>query len=255
MPKLKLGDNDQPVYQDGKFVLVLDDGSETAFDAVGAYVTFGTIREERDTWKGKAEATSAELVKFGKTAEDRSKTLELAGKARAFDDKKLVDAGKVDEVVAERLKAAKTEWDTEKQGLAAKAEQLSARLRRNLVSKQIAASKVFEDYLITPDLFEAKYGVHFDVDGDEDHVIAFSDAQHKSPIYSRSDLTKHASVDEAVSILLKADPNHDRWKKGVNANGSGATGNAQTGGRGDDSSLPPEERLARGLAQRAGAAA
>jgi len=245
--KLKLGENDQPVYQDGKFVLVLEDGSETAFDAVGAYSTFGKIRNERDEWKSKAESAEGELVKFGKSADERAKAIERVKLAQALDEKKLVDAGKVDEVIAERVKAMKAEHEAALAEVNSKATGLESQLRRILVRKQLEDLDIWEGYLPTKDLLiEHVLERQFDLDGDQ--VVAFADAEKKSKLYSKSDPSRPADVKEAAEQLLKAHPNHDKWKKGVNATGSDATGNPKPGGVADASAVSSLERLSLGLA-------
>lgn len=224
MPKYKVGENGQPVYQDGKFVLILDDGSETPFDALGAYTTFGTIRKERDEAQSEAKAAKAALSTFGATDEDRARILELAKKAKAFDDKKLVEAGKVDEVVEARLKDAKAAWDQEKSGLESKVKQAEGNVRKFLISSRFATSKALEKTVLTPDLAEAKFGSLFDVEGDA--VIAFRDGGRKEKLYSRADPSKLADFDEALSILISSDPNFEKWKAGTGATGGGAPGGA-----------------------------
>ena len=82
MPQLETGDNGQPIYQDGKFVLVLDDKTETPFDALGAYSTFGKIHEERDAFRARPRRWRSEAGKFGRTPRRaRGEAIDLLGKA------------------------------------------------------------------------------------------------------------------------------------------------------------------------------
>lgn len=248
MPKFKMGEDQKPLYQDGKFVLVLDDGAETTFDALGAYSTFGTIRDERDKAKGRADAAEAALKTFGATDEDRKKLLEKAKLADSIDAKKLIDAGKVEELVADRLKDATKAWQEKESALTAKVAEKEAAVRRHLISGRFSSSKALEGTVLTPDLAEAKFGHLFDVDGDE--PVAYRDAKKAEKLYSRSEPAKVAGFDEALSILISSDPNYGSWKKGTGSTGSGApgsggnAGNAKLMERGQFFALPPAEQMA-----------
>jgi hypothetical protein len=239
--KLKLGDNGAPVYQDGKLVLVGDDGSETPFDAVGAYSTFAKIREERDGWKSKAEGFDSELTRFGKSPDERAKTAERAKLASQIDEKKLIDAGKVDEVVSARLAESTKAWDEQRAALEAKAATAESKARRIGIESKLRASKVFDDYLApTKELFVAKHLDHFDFDGEADGVAGFRDAKRSQRLYRIDNPNAAADVDESIRQILKLDPNHDSYRKGSGANGSGAPGNPKVNADGSKSVSPEE---------------
>jgi hypothetical protein len=221
MPQLKIGENNQPVYQDGKFVLVHDDKSETPFDPVGAFSAAAAARRERDEFKTKAESASSVLDLFGKDDAERKTAVEKLKLARALDDKKLVDAGKVDEVVAERLRTAREEWEAKEKALAGTSEQLSSQLDEILIEKAFAGSKVLDDYFPTWSLLAPVFRSRLGREGKT--LVGYRDAEKKERIYSASG--ELAQGDELLLALLKSHPDHDKWKKGANANGSAAPGN------------------------------
>lgn len=245
--KYKLGEDGKPVFVDGKLVLVQDDGTETPFDAIGVYKTLGTIRKERDDAQALAEAQSAKLKAFGASDEELEKAKERLKLARALDDKKLVDAGKVEEVVAERLKEHTAKTQEVIDALNGKLTAKDQLLRKTSISNRFATTKALDGYVLTPDLAEAVFGDRFDLD-ENGQLVAYRDPGKKERIYSASGDGSLASIDEALGVLLKAHPNHDKWKKSSNPNGSDAPGNR--GGAGADAleQKSPEQRLAFGLA-------
>jgi hypothetical protein len=230
MPKLKLSDNGQPVYQDGKFVLVGDDGAETAFDPLSTHATFGTIRGERDKFKGEAETALAELTAFGKSPDERKAAIEKLKMAANLDAKKLVDAGKIEELVAERLRAAQEEWAGKEKALSGKSQELEGLLDEILIEKAFAGSKVLDEYFPTWSLLQHEFRGRLAREGKS--LVGFRDAERKERIYSSTNPGQLAQGDELLAALLKSHPDHDKWKKGANANGPGSPGSPGGGGNG-----------------------
>lgn len=243
MPKLKLDDAGNVAVRDGLPLWLMDDGSEQTFDGPKLHDTLRKVRSERDKQEERANEAHGLLKHFGGSPEEIEAARDKLRLAKALDEKKLVEAGKIDEVVNERLRAATATWDQEKNGLISARDEASAKVRKVLISNRFATSKVTKDYILTPDLLEALFGSHFDVDGEE--VVAFRDASKKERIYSATDPSKLADVDEALTTLLKAHPNHDSWKKAVGATG-GAASVASMGARGSSSAdLTPLAKLER----------
>jgi hypothetical protein len=118
-------------------------------------------------------------------------------------------------------------WDAEKTELESKVKSAEANVRRFLISSRFATSKALEKTILTPDLAEAKFGVLFDVEGE--NVVAYRDGNRKEKLYSRADPSKLADFDEALSILVSSDPNYSKWKAGTGASGGGAPGGAAQG--------------------------
>lgn len=225
MPKLTLEDGTEFT---GKLVHVGDDGTKTPFDPLGTHATFGTIRGERDSFKTAAETAAAELALFGKSPEDRKAAAEKLRLAANLDAKKLVEAGKIDELVAERLRAAQEEWGGKEKTLASERDELARTLDEILIEKAFAGSKVLDDYFPTWSLLAPVFESQLAREGKQ--LVGYRDAAKKERIYSATKPGELAQGDELLAALLKSHPDHDKWRKGANAQGTGATGN--TGGAG-----------------------
>lgn len=241
--------------KDGMPVYVGDDGAETTYDLPKLLASVGATRDERDRFQREAKAAADALRQFGTTDDEIKAAVEKLKLARGLDDKKLVDAKGVDEVVQGRLAEATKAWQEEKANLERAAAEANAKVRQFLISGRLRSSKVLEEYLSTPDLIELALGQHFDVDGDQ--VVAFRDPTKKDRIYSAKDPGKPADVDEALAILLKSHPNHDKWKKSSNASGSGASAAPNAPGSGhtitrEEARDPQRYRAAREAADKAG---
>lgn len=227
MEKLKR-ENGNVVTDGEKVVVVRDDGSEFAVDLSALNNAVTTTRSERDALKSKLEAAEKALSAFGASDDDRAKAAERLKLAKSLDDKKLIDAGKVEEVVEARLKDAKAQWDKAMQAKDDLLSEANARVRRYLVSSRFATSKALEKTIITPDLAESHFGSLLDLDGDD--VVWFRDASKKERLYSLTDPSKLADFDEGLSIHIQKNPNYPKWKAGTGATGGGAPGGAtQTG--------------------------
>jgi hypothetical protein len=229
MAKLKIDDQGHAVLKDGLPVWVLDDGAEEAFDGPKLHGTLGKLRRERDEFETQARGAKDALKRFGASDEELADAAEKLKLARNLDDKKLIDAGKVDEVVNQRLKDAAVAWEQEKGQMKQAQDDLSSRLRKVLISNRFATTKALEGTFLTPALAEATFGGLFDVESES--PVAYRDGSKKERLYSKNDPSKIADFDEALSILVTSHPEFPKWKKGVNASGGGAIGsNGSAGG-------------------------
>jgi hypothetical protein len=255
MPKLKTVDGGGLAFQDGKLVLVNDDGTELAFDPLQTHATFGTIRGERDTFKTKAETAEAALALFGKDDKERQAAIEKLKLARSLDQKDLVKAGEIEKLVAEQLQAAQAEWLKKEQGLTTERDGLSSLLDEVLIDHAFSGSKVLDDYFPTWSLLAPIFKAQLGREGKT--LVGYRDAAKKDRIYSASKPGELAKGDELLRALLTSHPDHDQWKKGANANGSAAPGNTQTTTSGhtisrDAARDPQQYRAARDAAEKAG---
>lgn len=249
--KLKMDEAGNVATRDGLPLWILEDGSEQTYDGPKLHETLGKVRKERDKQEERANEAATLLKKFGASPDELDAAVDKLRLAKALDEKKLVEAGKIDEVVNERLRASAAAWEQEKSGYAEKLSEAEGKVRKVLISNRFAGSKATKDYILTPDLLEALFGSHFDVDGEA--VVAFRDPSKKERIYSAADPSRLADVDEALEALLKAHPNHDNWKKSSGATGSGAAA-ANAGARaGDTSTLSPAEKVNRAFGASTGA--
>src|SRR6476659_2841735 len=102
--KLKLDDAGHAVVVEGKPVYVHDDGKEAPFDATGTVATIGRLNGEAKAHRERAEAAEASLKSFAGIT-DPAKALAALTTVSNLDAKKLVDAGEVEKVKAEVIKA------------------------------------------------------------------------------------------------------------------------------------------------------
>lgn len=211
--------------EDNKPIYVHDDNKEVPFDAPATVATISRLNGEA---KGHREAKEAAETKL-KTFEgitDPAAAVKALETIKNIDDKKLVDAGKVEEVRAAAVKAYEVKMaEAEKTHVEAKkaVETERDKLRGELFSEKIGGSftrsKFIADKIAIPsDLVEARFGNAFKVE--DGKIIAYDKAGNK--VYSRSRAGEIADFDEALEILVDAYPQRDQILKGANNSGSGS---------------------------------
>lgn len=241
--KLKLDENGHAVVQDGKPVYIHDDGKEVAFDAVGTVATISRLNGEAKSHRERAENAEKSLKIFeGITdAEAAKKALETV---KNLDAKKLVDAGEVEKVKAEAIKAVEEKYAP----VLAERDKLHASLVAEKVGGNFARSKLIAEKLAIPaDLVQARFGDAFKVE--EGNVIGYDKSGNK--LFSRSNPGEIAGFDEALEILIEQYPYRDQILKSSGASGGGAQGNGNGAGSGNKSlnraafeSLPADKQMA-----------
>lgn len=237
--KLKLDENGHVVVSDGKPVYVNDDGKEIAFDAPGTLQSISRLNGEAKSHRERAETAETSLKAFEGIADPKAaiKALEVI---KNLDDKKLVDAGEVDKVRAEAIKAVEEKYAP----IVKERDDLSGRLISEKVGGSFARSKFIADKLNIPaDMVESRFGSSFKLEGDS--VIAYDKAGNK--IFSASNPGEPAGFDEALGILVEHYPYKDQILKGTGASGGGSGGgNGGTGGktisRAQFESLSPQDQ-------------
>ena len=233
--KLKLDDKGSVVVNDGKPVYVADDGKEIAFDYPQTLATISRLNGEAKGHRERAEAAEAKAKTF-EGIEDPTKALEALNIVKNLDTKKLIDAGKVDEIKAEakkafddQLKAVEEKYKpivTERDGL-------RVSLHQEIVGGSFSRSKFIADKLAIPaDLAQAKFGGAFAVE--EGNKIVAKDASGNR-IFSRARPGEIADFDEALETLVEQYPHRDNILKGSGASGSGAGGSG--GGNGGQKTM------------------
>lgn len=247
MAKLKLDENGNAVLKDGEPVYIID-GAEVTFNAAAVHASLTTVRRERDEAKTENERLQASLKRFGSGEEQLEAAAKKLKLAVNLDEKTLAEAGKLDDVIANRLKTHTEASASEKAALESRVGELSGKLRTVLISSKFGKTPLANGLYLTPDAIEAMFGPHFEVDGDD--VVAYRDPQSKKDkIYSKKDPGRLADFDEALEVVVTSHPNYKKWKKPMNVSGGDAPGGDSGGAGGVDiSSLPVEERLSRAFA-------
>ncbi len=248
MAKIKLDGDGHVVLENGLPVWITDDDQEVSYDAPKLFASVGATRVERDAAHDRVKELEKVVKKFGANEDEWDLALEKIKQAGKQSSTKELDVAKLEEEVTKRLKPYTDAAELEKKTLESKARELETKLRTVLVSSRFMSAKAIADTYLTPDLAEAKFGRHFEVEGEA--VIAYRDPNtKKEKVYSKSDPSKVADFDEALSILVAGDPNYKQWRRASNATGGSAVGGEGVVASGDtDLSLSLEERLSRGLA-------
>jgi hypothetical protein len=223
--KLKLNADGSAVVQDGKPVYIHDDGKEVPFDAPTAVSTISRLNGEAKTHREEKEALSAK-VKLFEGIEDVEAAKKALETIKALDDKKLVDAGKVEEVkraavqaAEEKAMAAAKAHATELKTITDKYEALNSQYNSEKIGGMFKGSTFVKDKVKVPvDMVEAKFGRNFKVE--DGKIVGYDNAGNK--IYSRLKPGELAEPDEALEQLVDAYPAKTEILKGANHTGSGS---------------------------------
>jgi hypothetical protein len=176
--KLKLDENGHVVVQDGKPVYVHDDGKEVAHDAAQTVATISRLNSEAKTNRERYEKAESALKTF-EGIEDPAAAKKALETLKNFDDKKLVDAGEVEKVKAEAIKATEDKYAP----IVQERDAFQAQLHNELIGGGFARSKYIQDNIAVPvDMIQATFGKNFQIE-DGKVVAVGADGQK---IYSRT---------------------------------------------------------------------
>jgi hypothetical protein len=222
--KLKIDADGHVVVADGKPVYVADDGKEIAFDYTGTLATITRLNGEAKGYRERAEAAENAAKAF-EGIDDPAAARKALLTVRNLDDKRLVDAGEVETIKAQAIKAVEDKYKP----IVDERDGLKASLFKEKIGGSFSRSKFIADKLAIPsDLVEARFGSAFDI---EDGRIVAKD-QSGNRIFSRSRPGELADFDEALEALVDTYPNRDSIMKGTGASGGGASGgSAGQGGK------------------------
>ena len=209
--------------QDGKPVFVGDDGREIAFDAAHSVATITRLNGEAKGHRERAEAAERAAKAF-EGITDPAAALKAMQIVQGLDEKKLIDAGQVEQVKAAAIEAVKQQYEPFK----TRATELEAELRAERIGGGFARSKFIAEKLAVPaQMVEATFGRHFDL---ADGKIIAKDASGNQ-IYSKARPGEPADFDEALETLVSASPFRDSIMKGLGQSGSGHRPSGGGGGK------------------------
>lgn len=221
--KLKLDENGNVVVVDGKPVYVHDDGKEIPFDAAGTVATISRLNGEAKGHRERADKAESALKGF-EGITDPKEALKALDTIKNLDAKKLVDAGEVEKVKSEAIKALEDKYAP----ILKERDELHNALITEKVGGSFARSKfIAERLVLPPDLAQKSFGDAFKVEGSD--VVAYDKSGNK--LYSRQKPGELAGFDEALEILIEQYPNRDHILKGSGATGGGAQGGGGAGGK------------------------
>lgn len=218
--KLKLDENGAVVLNDGKPVYVHDDGKEVPFDAAAAVGKISQLNREAQSHRERAETAEASLKTFEGITDPAAarKALETV---KNYDDKKLIDAGEVERIKAEAIKAVEDKYKPVVQ----EAETLKGQLNSHLIGGAFARSKYIADKFAAEgpagvEIAQALFASRLKVEGGK--VVGYDANGEK--LYSRTRPGELADPDEAIELLVEAYPHKASLLRGTGASGGGAAG-------------------------------
>lgn len=222
--KLKLDEHGHVVVQDGKPVYVHDDGKDIAFDAPHAMSKISALNKEAQTHREAKEQLEAKFKAF-EGIEDAAAARKALDTVKNLDQKKLVDAGEVERVKAEVIKAVEEKYAP----VVKKADDLEKQLYSEKIGGSFARSKVIADKLAIPaDMAQAFFGSAFKIE--DGNIVAY---QNGNKVLSRVKPGEVAGFDEALEVLIESYPHKDHILKSSGASGGGAGGGGGQGGGGN----------------------
>ncbi|MFZ5669120.1 MAG: DUF6651 domain-containing protein [Pseudomonadota bacterium] len=231
--KLKLDEAGHVVVVDGKPVYTHDDGKDVPFDAVATVATISRLNGEAKGHREAKEAAEAKLKGFEgiEDPEAAKKALETVAN---IDAGQLVAAGKVEEIkraavlaAEEQVKAAKLAAEEQIKNITGERDTLKTQLDTALIGGSFSNSKFVSEKVAVPrHMLQSTYGQNFKVE--DGKVVPYDAAGNK--LFSRARPGEVADFDEALELLIGADPFKDHILKGQ----VGAGGGANNGGGGNN---------------------
>ena len=219
--KLKIVEVDGKQYAevlDGKPVFTGDDGKDIAFDAVGTRDTITRLNAEAKSHRTRAE-TAEDLVKTFEGIADPAAARKALETVANLDQKKLVDAGQVEQANAERDKA----WQARLDESNGKVQSFEQQLYAEKIGGSFARSQYITEKMAVPDdMVQATFGSNFKIE--EGKVVAY-DAQGQK-IYSKSRPGELADFNESLEALVSQYPHKSHILKSSGAHGGDAPNGA-----------------------------
>ena len=201
---------DQPIY-------IHEDGKEAPHDAAHTVATISRLNGEAKTQREAKEQLEAKLKGF-EGIEDPAAAKKALETLKNFDDKKLVDAGEVEKVKAEAIKAIEDKYAP----IVQERDAFQTQLHNELIGGGFSRSKFIQDNIAVPvDMVQATFGKNFQIENGK--VVAVGADGQK--IYSRTRPGEVADFDEALETLVGGYQHKDSILKGGQGSGGGFQGN------------------------------
>ncbi|MDF7658325.1 hypothetical protein PUG81_05035 [Erwiniaceae bacterium L1_54_6] len=232
--KLKLNENGFAFVVDGKPVYLDDADKEIAFDAPGTAETIKRLNAEAKGHREAKETAEAALKNF-EGISDPVAALKAIETLKALDDKKLIDAGQVEQLKEQIKRGFEQQIEGLQKGhaealnkLTGERDSLQNTLFNERIGGQFDRSTFIKDNLVLPpDIARAAFGNAFKIE--DNKIVAYDPSGNK--IFSRARPGELASFDEAIESLVDNYPSRDYILKGTGASG-GNGGNGNGSGRG-----------------------
>lgn len=203
-------------------IYVHDSGQEIPHDAAQTVATISRLNGEAKTNRERYETAETSLKAF-EGIEDPAAAKKALDTLKNFDDKKLVDAGEVEKVKAEAIKAVEDKYAPVVQ----ERDAFQAQLHGELIGGGFARSTYAKDNLNIPtDMLQAQFGRNFKIENGK--VVAY--AADGQQIYSKSRPGELADFDEALETMVGEYQHKDLILVGNQSGGGGFGGGAATRG-------------------------
>jgi hypothetical protein len=255
--KLKVED-DKVVVNNGMPVYVDDEGKDVEVDANRLFSKVNELNAENKTHREKYDGVRPVLDLFD-GIEDVTEWKTTADAAletvKKLDDKKLIDAGKVDEVTAamkiaheEDKRKQQTSWEKKDEAYQKELRKKDSKIYELMVTAEFGRSPFFTGENpktnLDPEIAEAYFSKYFKVEENDQgklHVVGYRD--NGKVIYSNKVPGDIAPFTEALEIIIDDHPKKnailDIGKSGSGSKGGGGGGGG--GGEGNDLALLQEQ--------------
>ncbi len=231
--------------RDGKFALKLT-GAPAGFVEAAKLDEFRSNNRSLFT---KNEELARQLEDF--KGLDPAKAREALAELQKLGDRKMLDEGKIDELVAQKVGRRESEWKTREAELSdavTQRDKANAELQRELSA--VLINGAIDQAALALDVLPASLrmvrllaehgddsGIRWQLGANRKPEAVQADGQ---PAYSKKDPTKRLDEAEWLEGIIAANPQIQRPSTGAGGMGSGA---ASVGGRRIDPNLPAAERL------------
>lgn len=210
------------VNEQGLPIYVHDDGKEVAHDAAQTVATISRLNGEAKTNRERYEKAESTLKAY-EGIEDPAAAKKALETLKNFDDKKLVDAGEVEKIKLEAIKAVEDKYAP----IVQERDAFQTQLHNELIGGGFARSKYIQENIAVPvDMIQATFGKNFQIENGK--VVAVGADGQK--IYSRTRPGEIADFDEALETLVGGYQHKDSILKGGQGSGGGFQGNGGQGG-------------------------
>ena len=233
--KLKLNEQGFAFVVDGKPVYTDDAGKEIQFDAPGTTETIRRLNAEAKSHREAKEHAEEQLKQFS-GIQDPAAALKALETIKALDDKKLIDAGQVEQLkqqikqtFEQQIEGLQKSHAETLNKLTGERDTLQQTLYNERIGGQFERSNFIKEHLVLPpDIARAAFGNAFKIE--DGKVVAYDPTGNK--IFSRARPGELASFDEAIEDLVDNYPSRDYILKGSGSSGgNGGNGNGSGGSK------------------------
>ncbi|MGA0608838.1 DUF6651 domain-containing protein [Caldimonas sp. KR1-144] len=208
-------------------VFINAEGKESPFDGDSAVATISRLNGEAKGHRERAEKAEGSLKAF-EGITDPAAAIKALATVKNLDDKKLVDAGEVEKVKAEAVKALEEKYAP----VVKERDTLKSQLDSHLIGGVFTRSKFIAEKFAAQgpagaEIAQALFGSRFKVE--DGKLIALDASGNK--LYSRAKPGELADAEEAIELLVEAYPHKASILKGTGSSGGGTQNGGGGGGK------------------------